>query len=60
MLNGTKRYISNGGLAKMYYVLARTDPDGPFSTSLTGFLVPSDLPGFSVLDVWDKMGQRAV
>tara|TARA_B100000809_G_scaffold255125_1_gene293237 strand:+ start:686 stop:1936 length:1251 start_codon:yes stop_codon:yes gene_type:complete len=60
LLNGTKRYISNGGLAKMYYVLARTDPDGPLSTSLTGFLVPSDVPGFSVPEVWDKMGQRAV
>lgn len=60
ILNGTKRYISNGGLAKMYYFLARTDRDGPLSTSLTGFLVPADAPGFTVPEVWDKMGQRAV
>jgi alkylation response protein AidB-like acyl-CoA dehydrogenase len=59
-LNGTKRYISNGGLAKMYYFLARTDRDGPLSTSLTGFLVPADAPGFTVPEVWDKLGQRAV
>jgi len=60
ILNGSKRYISNGGLAKMYYVLARTDPDGPLSTSLTGFLVPADAAGFSVPEIWDKLGQRAV
>ena len=60
ILNGTKRYISNGGLAKMYYFLARTDREGPLSTSLTGFLVPADAPGFTVPEVWDKMGQRAV
>jgi len=60
ILNGTKRYISNGGLAKMYYFLARTDRDGPLSTSLTGFLVPADAPGFTVPEIWDKMGQRAV
>ena len=50
----------NEGLAKMYYVLARSYRVGPLSTSLTGFLVPSDAPGFSVPEVWDKMGQRAV
>jgi alkylation response protein AidB-like acyl-CoA dehydrogenase len=60
VLNGTKRYISNGGLAKLYYILARTDPHGLLSRSLTGFLVPADAPGFRVTEVWDKLGQRAV
>lgn len=60
ILNGTKRYISNGGLAKLYYILARTDAKGPLSKSLTGFLVPADAPGFTVPEVWDKLGQRAV
>jgi acyl-CoA dehydrogenase len=59
VLNGTKRYISNGGLAKLYYIVART-ADGPFNESLTGFLVPADAPGFTVPEVWDKLGQRAV
>lgn len=60
VLNGTKRYISNGGLAKLYYILARTDPSGPLSKSLTGFLVPGNAPGFTVPEIWDKLGQRAV
>ena len=60
VLNGTKRYISNGGLAKLYMVRARNDPDGPMATSLTSFLVPSDTPGFSVTEIWDKLGQRCV
>jgi acyl-CoA dehydrogenase len=59
VLNGTKRYISNGGLAKLYYIIMRSS-DGPLSESLTGFLVPSDAPGFRVTEVWDKLGQRAV
>jgi alkylation response protein AidB-like acyl-CoA dehydrogenase len=60
ILNGTKRYISNGGLAKLYYILARTDQKGMLASSLTGFLVPGDAPGFTVPEIWDKMGQRTV
>jgi acyl-CoA dehydrogenase len=59
VLNGAKRYISNGGLAKLYYIVARSS-DGPLAESLTGFLVPADAPGFTVTEVWDKLGQRTV
>ncbi|MFL2654992.1 MAG: acyl-CoA dehydrogenase family protein [Alphaproteobacteria bacterium] len=60
VLNGTKRYISNGGLAKYYMVRTRNDPDGPLRTSLTSFMVSADAPGFEVTEVWDKLGQRCV
>ena len=60
VLNGTKRYISNGGLAKIYQIAARTDSKGPLMSSLTMFLVPGDAKGFSVPEVWDKLGQRCV
>ena len=60
IINGTKRYISNGGLAKLYLMIARTDRKGPLARSLTAFLVPSDAKGFSVPEVWDKLGQRCV
>jgi alkylation response protein AidB-like acyl-CoA dehydrogenase len=60
VLNGAKRYISNGGLAKLYFVLARTDAQATLSQGLTGFLVASDAPGFAVTEVWDKLGQRTV
>ena len=57
IINGTKRYISNGGLAKLYLMVVRTDRDGPLASSLTAFLVPADAKGFSVPEVWDKLGQ---
>jgi alkylation response protein AidB-like acyl-CoA dehydrogenase len=60
ILNGTKRYISNGGLAKLYYILARNDSKGSLISSLSGFLIPAGTPGFTVTEVWDKLGQRAV
>ncbi|MEE9274861.1 MAG: acyl-CoA dehydrogenase family protein [bacterium] len=60
VLNGTKRYISNGGIAKIYLMIARTDRSAPLMTSLSAFLVPADAKGFTVPEVWDKMGQRCV
>ncbi|MDH3739686.1 MAG: acyl-CoA dehydrogenase, partial [Alphaproteobacteria bacterium] len=60
VLNGTKRYISNGGLAKVIYVMARTDLSKPPMESLAGFLLTSETPGYECTEVWDKLGQRAV
>ena len=60
VLNGTKRYISNGGLAKVYVIIGRTDREGPLISSLSSFILSSDTPGFACTEVWDKLGQRAV
>ncbi|NEU35885.1 acyl-CoA dehydrogenase, partial [bacterium LRH843] len=60
ILNGEKRYISNGGLAKVIYVMARTDKRKPPLKSMSGFLLTSDTPGYSVTEIWDKLGQRNV
>ena len=50
LLNGQKRYITNGGIAQVLTVMARTpdpsDPDG----KVTAFLVTPDVPGFQVVD----------
>lgn len=54
LLNGTKTWISNGGIADMYCVFARTSPgekrpDGTVSAQgITAFLVEPGDPGFSV------------
>jgi alkylation response protein AidB-like acyl-CoA dehydrogenase len=49
-LTGTKRYITNGGLADVLTVMARTpDPQGGES-KVTAFLVTPDLPGFEVVE----------
>ena len=47
VLNGQKMWITNGGVANWYFVLARTNPDprGKASGSFTGFIVDADTPG---------------
>lgn len=47
ILNGQKMWITNGGVANWYFVLARTDPDpkAPASKAFTGFIVDRDTPG---------------
>ena len=49
VLNGTKHYITNGGIAHVLTVMART-PDGKGSTKVSAFLVTPDLPGFEVIE----------
>lgn len=50
VLNGQKRWITNGGIADVLTVMARTpdpkDPDG----KITAFLVTPDMPGFEVVE----------
>ncbi len=58
VLNGTKHFISNGGVARLYIVYARTDRSVGIRKGLSAFLVPAESPGFSIGCVHDKMGQR--
>jgi len=53
VLTGTKMWITNGGIADVAVVWARTD-DG-----VRGFIVPTDTPGFSTKDVARKLSLRA-
>jgi len=51
-LTGSKRYITNGGIAQVLTVMARTpgqSPDGKDS-KVTAFLVTPDMPGFEVVE----------
>jgi alkylation response protein AidB-like acyl-CoA dehydrogenase len=50
LLNGGKRYITNGGIAQMLTVMARTPVPGKTETKVTAFLVTPDMPGFEVLE----------
>ena len=49
VLNGNKMWITNGGKANWYFVLARTsaDPKTPTSKAFTGFIVDRDSPGLT-------------
>src|SRR5688572_4950843 len=47
ILNGSKMWITNGSIADVAVVWARTDPDGPDAGAVRGFVVPVGTPGFS-------------
>ena len=57
VLDGTKQWITNGSRAGVAIVFARTDPDDP--GSITQFLVPTDVEGFTVGRKEEKLGLRA-
>ena len=57
ILNGSKRFITNGGLAHVNSVMAITDPTQG-TRGISAFIVERDFPGFSVGRVEDKMGIR--
>src|SRR5262245_30798659 len=50
ILNGTKRYITNGGIAQVLTVMARTPVPGSSETRMTAFMVTPDMPGFEVVE----------
>jgi len=58
IINGSKCFVSNAGVATLYVVLARTDKTGPNAESCSLFLVPADTPGLRVGRMEDKMGLR--
>ncbi|MEQ1690548.1 MAG: acyl-CoA dehydrogenase family protein [Gemmatimonas sp.] len=49
-LNGTKTWISNGGIADFYCVFARTAADSVGSKGISAFFVKADTPGLSVTE----------
>ena len=58
ILNGSKIFITNGGIADTYIVFALTDPSaGKYGT--TSFIVEKDFPGFSVGKKEKKLGIRS-
>jgi len=58
VLNGTKQWITNGGEAQIYTVIAQTDPSRG-TRGLSAFIVEEGTPGFSYGKKEDKMGIRA-
>lgn len=58
VLNGMKHYISNGPVASLYIVAARTDMSKNLREGLSGFIVPRETPGISIGQVHEKIGQR--
>jgi alkylation response protein AidB-like acyl-CoA dehydrogenase len=55
VLNGSKRFITNAGVAGLYTVFAKTDPEAGHA-GISAFLVESDAPGFEVTRLEPKLG----
>src|SRR6476661_3528740 len=55
VLNGSKRFITNAGVANLYTVFAKTDPEGGHA-GISAFVVEKDAPGFEVARLEPKMG----
>jgi acyl-CoA dehydrogenase len=49
ILDGEKTWISNGGIADLYVVFARTG-EGPRAKGISAFAVPADLAGFTIVE----------
>ena len=58
ILNGTKCFITHGGIADLYTIFASTDREKGIK-GLSAFLVPGNTPGLSMGKKEDKMGDRA-
>ena len=58
VINGTKRFITGGGIADITVVFAR-ESDSEGWRDVSAFVVPNDAEGFSQIKKWDKMGIRA-
>jgi alkylation response protein AidB-like acyl-CoA dehydrogenase len=58
VIDGTKNWITNLGVADFYVVFAVTDPEAGHSRGITAFIVEADRPGFSVGKLEHKLGIR--
>lgn len=58
VLTGTKAWITHGGIADFYTVMARTGGEGSGSRGITAFLVPGDAEGLSAAAPEKKMGMK--
>jgi len=56
ILNGTKMFITNGGIADLVFIAARTDATAKGSRGISIFAVERDTPGFKASRALKKMG----
>ena len=58
VLEGRKRWITNANVARIAFVMARTDTSVPWRDGTSMFLVPTDTPGYGIGRIEDKLGIR--
>ncbi|UCE13486.1 MAG: acyl-CoA dehydrogenase family protein [Candidatus Heimdallarchaeota archaeon] len=60
ILNGEKRFITNGSIADQIVTFAITDPSVDSKSGMSAFIIESNWEGFSVIKDYDLMGRRGV
>ena len=60
VINGSKHYISNAGIAKLILLHTRTDRKLPLNKCRSVFLVPTDTPGLTQGKFHSKLGRRLI
>jgi len=58
VINGQKMWITNGGKANWYFLLAKTDPNAKAGKAFTGFIIDANSPGITVGRKEMNLGQR--
>jgi len=58
IINGSKCFITNGGVASLYVVFALTAPEKG-ARGMSAFIIPRETPGIIIGKEEDKMGHRA-
>ncbi len=59
LVTGEKMWVTNGQIADIYIVMAKTDPDAPGGKGISAFIVEKDFPGFTVGKKEEKLGIRS-
>ncbi|TFG23393.1 MAG: acyl-CoA dehydrogenase [Promethearchaeota archaeon] len=60
LLNGSKRFITNAGVADYYFIWAITSPNVNPRSGMSVFMVEKDTPGFSTENPYGLMGIHGV
>ncbi len=60
VLTGEKKWVTNGRVAGLALVIARTDPEAEGAPGLSAFLVPTDADGYDVVRREETMGLRPI
>ncbi len=59
VINGRKRFVSNGNLARLLFLMAATDSSKPLTQGSSLFMVPrEETQGIEIEEIYDKIGTR--
>ncbi|MFH1679141.1 MAG: acyl-CoA dehydrogenase family protein [Candidatus Eisenbacteria bacterium] len=59
VLNGEKMWVTNGSIADLFILMAKTDPSASGAKGISAFLVEKGFPGFEVGKKEEKLGIRS-